>query len=46
MLRRAANFSSNINFSNIEEAQGQLEKCDAFNLPSEGKLIIPQIPES
>lgn len=41
MLNRAATFSSGINFKDIDIAQTELEKCDAFKLPDEGRLIIP-----
>ena len=42
MLNRASSFSSKIRFINLDKAQVQLESCNAFKSPDEGKLIIPK----
>lgn len=41
MLARTARFSASIDFSNLSMAEQQLESCNAFKLPMEGKLTIP-----
>ncbi len=42
MLNRASSFSSKIRFIELDKTQKQLESCDAFKSPDEGKLIIPK----
>ncbi len=41
MLARTARFTASIDFSNLNMAEQQLETCNAFKLPMEGKLTIP-----
>ena len=40
MLARAARFTASIDFSSLKIAEQQLEACNAFKSPIEGKLII------
>lgn len=39
MLARTARFTASIDFSNLHTAEQQLEACNAFKSPIEGKLI-------
>ncbi len=41
MLARIVRFTAGIDFSSLTTAEEQLEACNAFKSPNEGKLIMP-----